>query len=157
MSNEIASSLSEELFQKRVAAAGYFPHAEIHRGSLFIHPDAAMPDGGFNIMLHPGVVLDLTANITIGAWCMIGMGTRIDTHAHFSDGREILQLVQREKGIMYQPKKIGRDVWINGARILYQVTEIPDGVVIGAGAVLTKNPGPYEKWAGVPARKVGER
>ncbi|MDH3330653.1 MAG: hypothetical protein OEM01_15605, partial [Desulfobulbaceae bacterium] len=37
------------------------------------------------------------------------------------------------------------------------VTEIPDGAVIGAGAVLTKNPGPYEIWAGVPARKLADR
>jgi acetyltransferase-like isoleucine patch superfamily enzyme len=30
-------------------------------------------------------------------------------------------------------------------------------VVIGAGSVLTKNPGPYEIWAGNPARKIGMR
>ncbi|THB78768.1 MAG: hypothetical protein D6B25_03295, partial [Desulfobulbaceae bacterium] len=41
--------------------------------------------------------------------------------------------------------------------VLYQVTEIPDGVVLGAGSILTKNPGPYEIWAGNPARKIGER
>jgi len=49
-------------------------------------------------------------------------------------------------------------VWIHdGAMVLYQVTEIPDGVVVAAGAVLTKNPGPYEIWAGVPAKKIAER
>ncbi|MBW1750927.1 MAG: hypothetical protein JRJ37_09570 [Deltaproteobacteria bacterium] len=40
---------------------------------------------------------------------------------------------------------------------MYQVTHIPNGVVIGAGSVLTKNPGPYEIWAGNPARKIGMR
>jgi acetyltransferase-like isoleucine patch superfamily enzyme len=40
---------------------------------------------------------------------------------------------------------------------LYQVTRIPDGFVLGAGSVLTKNPGPYEIWAGAPAKKVGYR
>ena len=53
---------------------------------------------------------------------------------------------------------IGKDVWINdGAIVLCQVTEVPDGVFLGAGAILTKNPGPYEIWAGVPAQKIGER
>jgi acetyltransferase-like isoleucine patch superfamily enzyme len=37
------------------------------------------------------------------------------------------------------------------------VTKIPDGVVIAANAVLTKNPGIYEIWGGVPAKKIGER
>ena len=40
---------------------------------------------------------------------------------------------------------------------LYQATHIPDGVVLGAGSVLTKNPGPYEIWAGIPARKIDTR
>jgi serine O-acetyltransferase len=29
--------------------------------------------------------------------------------------------------------------------------------VLGAGSVLTKNPGPFEIWAGNPARKIGQR
>ena len=37
------------------------------------------------------------------------------------------------------------------------MTIIPDGAVIGAGAVLTRNPGPYEIWAGIPARKIADR
>ena len=28
---------------------------------------------------------------------------------------------------------------------------------LGAGSVLTKNPGPYEIWAGVPAARIAER
>ena len=32
--------------------------------------------------------------------------------------------------------------------VLYQVTHIPDGMVLGAGSLLTRNPGPYEIWAG---------
>jgi acetyltransferase-like isoleucine patch superfamily enzyme len=30
-------------------------------------------------------------------------------------------------------------------------------VVLGAGSLLTKNPGPYEIWAGVPAVKIAKR
>ena len=34
---------------------------------------------------------------------------------------------------------------------------VRDGFVLGAGSVLTKNPGPYEIWAGAPAKKIGYR
>jgi acetyltransferase-like isoleucine patch superfamily enzyme len=34
---------------------------------------------------------------------------------------------------------------------------IGDGVVVGAGAVVTKSIPDYEIWVGVPARKIGER
>jgi acetyltransferase-like isoleucine patch superfamily enzyme len=61
-------------------------------------------------------------------------------------------------GVLWQDKEIGVDVWIHdGSMVLYQATHLPDGFVLGAGSVLTKNPGPFEIWAGNPARKVGER
>ena len=73
-------------------------------------------------------------------------------------GRRPLALVEEEFGVRWQDKYIGADVWIHdGSIILYQVTRIPDGVVIGAGSVLTRNPGPYEIWAGNPAKKIGRR
>ena len=88
----------------------------------------------------------------------IGEGTQILTHDHYHEGRDLpLLMLQEARGIQRRDKTIGRDVWLHGCRVLCQVTEIPDGVVVGAGAVLTKNPGPYEIWAGNPARKVGER
>jgi acetyltransferase-like isoleucine patch superfamily enzyme len=66
--------------------------------------------------------------------------------------------VEAHYGVIWQDKYIGSDVCIyDGAIVLYQVTNIPDGFIIGAGSVLTRNPGPYEIWAGVPARKIGER
>lgn len=56
-----------------------------------------------------------------------------------------------------KPLEIGNDVWIgSGVNILRNV-KIGDGAVIGAGAVVTHDIPPYEIWAGVPARKVGQR
>lgn len=53
--------------------------------------------------------------------------------------------------------EIGNDVWIaNDVTILSGVT-ISDGVVIGTGSVITKNIGPYEIWAGNPARFIKKR
>ena len=137
----------------------YLPHPEIRKGRLNLSNEIfATGDRETNIIIAPGARLDMTGDITIGPWTMIGEGTVIHTHDHFHEGRhQPLLLLQEEKGVKWQNKVIGKDVWLHGCTILYQVTRIPDGVVVGAGAVLTKNPGPYEIWAGNPARKIGER
>ena len=89
---------------------------------------------------------------------MIGARARIYTHDHCHQGKEPLLAVQEKHGVIFQDKYIGRDVWIHeNAIVLYQASILPDGFVLGAGSVLTKNPGPYEIWGGVPARKIADR
>lgn len=127
----------------------YIPHPEVHQGELIL-------DEG-EISISPGCFIDLTGSVSIGEYTMIGEGTRILTHDHWHEGRQPLLLLQKEKGVKWQDKRIGRDVWLHNCIVLMQVTEIPDGVVIGAGSVVTKNPGPYEIWAGNPAICIGRR
>ena len=53
--------------------------------------------------------------------------------------------------------EIGNDVWLAaGVQVLRGVT-IGSGAVVGGGATVTKSVPPYEIWAGVPARKIGQR
>jgi acetyltransferase-like isoleucine patch superfamily enzyme len=141
----------DELFRQVV----YFPHPEARQGRLHIAEDAVDPE--WNCCISPGARLDMTGDISIGAYCMIGEGTRILTHDHHHYGLEPLLELQKRVGVWWKDKVIGRDVWLHGCTVLAQVTHIPDGVVVGAGAVLTKIPGPYEIWAGNPSRKIGER
>jgi acetyltransferase-like isoleucine patch superfamily enzyme len=47
-------------------------------------------------------------------------------------------------------------VLIGAGAVIFDCTT-GDGAVIGAGAVLTKDVGPYQVVAGVPAQVVGER
>ncbi|HEB70599.1 MAG TPA: acyltransferase [Desulfobulbus sp.] len=135
------------------------PHGNVHRGKLYISPEAVTSAGSeTNICISPFSILDCTGNIHLGPWCMIGARSRIYTHDHIHQGRRPLLDQQEKLGVLWQDKYIGSDVWIHeNVLVLYQVTEIPDGAVIGAGAVLTKNPGPYEIWAGIPARKIADR
>jgi len=141
-------------FFKRVCI---HPHPETRIGDIFMAKGLTR-GGRFNGRWDPDIIIDLTGDLYIGSHTMLGAGTRIYTHDHFHRGRDktLLQL-QDEKGVMFQDKVIGDDVWIHGATILCQATRIPDGVVIGAGSVLTKNPGSFEIWAGNPARKIGQR
>ena len=53
------------------------------------------------------------------------------------------------------PLKVGNDVWMgDNAIILADVTEIGDGAIIGAGAIVKKNVPPYAVVVGNPARVV---
>ena len=56
---------------------------------------------------------------------------------------------------------IGDDVTVGaGAKVLYaagQELVVAEGTVVGANAVLRESTGPYEIWAGIPARRVGLR
>jgi acetyltransferase-like isoleucine patch superfamily enzyme len=52
---------------------------------------------------------------------------------------------------------IGNDVWIGYRAIVLPGVRVSDGAIIAAGAVVTKNVGPYEIVAGVPAKVIRTR
>lgn len=156
---EIRATFTRAQLDAALERACRRPHKEVHKGKLVLSDEAfKTPGRETNLCISPFAFLDLTGNLAVGPWCMFGARCRVYTHDHIHKGRGPLLLVQEEHGILWQDKEIGADVWLHdGAMVLYQVTSVPDGVVLGAGAILTKNPGPYEIWAGVPAKKVGER
>jgi len=136
----------------------YFPHCEINRGQIFFTKECfTSEDRDCNLFISPNARIDCTGNVTIDAWTMIGHGTVILTHDHYHYGRKPLLLLQEEKGINWSNLSIGKDVWLHNCTVLNQVSKIPDGVVVGVNSTLTKNPGPYEIWAGSPAKKIGNR
>jgi acetyltransferase-like isoleucine patch superfamily enzyme len=153
------ATLSKPQLHKALAKARRHPHGDIHKGKLIISSEAFESSGReTNVCISPFSIIDCTGSIRVGPWCLIGARSRIYTHEHILMGKKPLMEVQEEHGVLWQDKYIGSDVWINdGAVVLYQVTHIPDGVYLGAGSVLTRNPGPYEIWAGIPARKIGTR
>lgn len=53
--------------------------------------------------------------------------------------------------------KIGNDVWIGANAVVTRGVRIGDGAVVGASAVVTHDIPAYEIWAGVPARRIGQR
>ncbi len=153
------TTLTKVQLEEAIQKAQRFPHKHIHQGELVLAPEVFQTAGReTNLLISRFARLDCTGSIHIGPWCNISARCRIYTHDHFHFSRKPLLLLEEEYGVIWQDKTIGADVWIHdSAIVLYQVTHIPDGVVIGAGSVLTKNPGPYEIWAGNPARKIGMR
>ena len=135
------------------------PHGNVNKGKLVLSPEVFTTAGyETNITISPFSILDCTGSIHVGPWCMIGARSRIYTHDHCHHGRQPLLALNEKYGVIWQDKYIGSDVWIHeNAIVLYQASILPDGFVLGAASVLTKNPGPYEIWAGLPARKVADR
>jgi maltose O-acetyltransferase len=93
-------------------------------------------------------ILDI-APVTIGDYCMIGPNTLITTVGHPLDkeGR------RKHLGIC-KPVTIGDDVWIGGNVIILPGVHIGSNVVIGAGAVVTKDVPDNCVVGGIPAKVI---
>ncbi|MDF1593832.1 MAG: hypothetical protein P1P89_20175 [Desulfobacterales bacterium] len=156
---DYGATMSKAQLEAAIAKAVRYPHKKVHKGKLAISPEAyRAPGRKTNLVISPFSILDCTGSIHLGPWCNIGPRTRIYTHDTIHLGTRPLLEIEEEFGVLWQDKYIGSDVWIHdGSFVLYQATRLPDGFVLGAGSVLAKNPGPYEIWAGNPARKIGVR
>ncbi|WP_426190296.1 acyltransferase [Massilia sp. DWR3-1-1] len=53
--------------------------------------------------------------------------------------------------------RIGNDVWLGAHVTVLPGITIGDGAVIAAGAVVNRDVGKNEIWAGIPARKIRSR
>lgn len=58
---------------------------------------------------------------------------------------------------IFKRTTIGNDVWIGNRVMIKAGVKIGDGAVVGMGAIVTKDIGPYEIWAGNPARLIRKR
>lgn len=98
--------------------------------------------------------IDITGGINIGSYVTISEGAKIFTHSHTVNNKNEMW---RFQPIEYHELIIGNDVWIGANSILLNVSEIGDGAIIGAGAVVTKNVPAFTIVAGVPAFQIGMR
>ena len=97
---------------------------------------------GFGLVLHP--------------WVTIGTG--ITLYNGVTVGRAD-PWVPQEQSLMERVVVEDEAVLCSGAKVLCKegVLTVGRGTVVGANAVLTRSTGPYEIWAGAPARQVGVR
>ena len=96
------------------------------------------------------------SNVKIGNYVMMAEEVIIFNQNHRFDRMDVPLIKQGYKD--KSELAIGNDVWI-GARviILPQVTRIGDGVIIGAGSVVTKNIDDYCIVGGNPAKVLKSR
>lgn len=122
-------------------------HARFSFGIFFGALNARIGSATF---VNARCFFDGFAPVHIGNNCLVGMGALFLTSYHSVDG----------VGSYGPPQgrqiEIGNGCWIGARAVILPGVTICDGVVIGAGAVVTKpisTPGLY---AGVPARLVRE-
>lgn len=108
-------------------------------------------------------------NTKIGSFCSIagnvkiGLGTHpinwVSTSCAFYKGRDSISKRLANLEYSSKPKQtiIEHDVWIGEDAIIKDGVHIGVGAIIGSGAVVTKDIGPYEIYAGVPARFIRKR
>lgn len=107
-------------------------------------------------------------NAKIGAFCSIASNVKIGLAGHpinwvstscaFYKGRDSIK--KDLASLEYQERystSIGNDVWIAEGVYIKPGLSISDGAIIGMGSVLTKDVGPYEIWAGNPAKLIKKR
>ncbi len=104
-------------------------------------------------------------NIIVGKYCSLAEGIIMDSgFNHRTDfistypfhifGAQYLTNVEQPEDII-----IENDVWIGESVLIMGGVKICSGAVVGAKSLVTKNKtiGPYEIWAGVPAKFIRKR
>ena len=108
---------------------------------------------GTSTYVNRYTMVDASQSIRIGSNCMIGPFCYITDHDH---GTAASTLIQSQE-LISRPVVIEDDVWIGAHVCILKGVRLGKGSVIGAGSVVTKNVGPCEVVAGVPARVVSTR
>ncbi len=99
---------------------------------------------------------------SISSFCSIGGGAHpidwVSTSPVFTSSRSILRTnFTQNKFATHKETVIGNDVWIGTHCLIKSGVRIADGAIVGMGSVVTKDVGPYEIWAGNPARLIRKR
>lgn len=97
----------------------------------------------FNVTILDG------APVTFGDNCMVGPGTLISTTGH-----PLSAAGRRKREAFSKPVTFGSDVWLGGNVTVLPGVTIGDNVVVGAGAVVTRDIPSNSLAMGVPARVV---
>jgi acetyltransferase-like isoleucine patch superfamily enzyme len=133
----------------------------IERGTILCW-GAAADDGGL-IAIGEGTWVGPYNNfrtaeagvIRIGRGCLISQFCSFVSHNHGIDRHRTI--AEQAANSQTTDVTVGDDVWFGVDCAVLPGVVIGTGAVVGAGSVVTRAVGPYEIWAGAPARKIGER
>jgi acetyltransferase-like isoleucine patch superfamily enzyme len=107
---------------------------------------------GENVMIGNDNFIQALGGVSIGNDVSLGPGVKIWSVNHVFEQRD---LIIEKQGLVKMPVFIGNDVWIGSNAFICPGVNIPNGVVVAAGSVLTKQDyKPYSVVAGNPARTI---
>lgn len=148
----------------------YEPIVMVREAAIVLHDTARIDsfvklEGGLGLVIGPYVHIASFCHLNIGGgktvieeYAACASGAKIVSGSNMPEGQSMsasapveMQRVSRSEVV------VGRYAFLGtNATVLPGVT-IGEGAVVAAGAVVTKSIPPWEIWAGVPARKIGER
>ena len=108
---------------------------------------------GNRVFIGRDVEFNIMGHISVGNDALLASGCKFIDHDHGID----LGLEIRLQDCDIRPIVIGNNVWLGCNVIVLKGVHIGNGAVVAAGAVVTKNIPEYEIWAGIPAKKIGNR
>ena len=132
---------------EKARALGFGEGASIYDSALVIG-DVSV---GEQTWVGPGVVLDGSGGLSIGAYCSISAGVQIYSHdsvAWATSGGE--------SPIERAPTRIGDRCYIGPNTVVAKGVTIGDGCVVGAGSVVLSDLPPGSRAAGAPCRLLAE-
>src|SRR5690606_33590326 len=99
---------------------------------------------------------------SIGANVIIGGAAHtinwVSTSTVFNENKDHLPTkFSKHKFSLDSSTKLGNDIWIGNNVLIKANLTIGDGAIIGMGSVVTKDVGPFEIWAGNPAKLIRKR
>lgn len=137
------------------------PGVRIEKGSIIALGDPLNGYGSLEIGestwvgQYNNLRLAARSRIIIGKQCMISQFCSLVAANHRLDRGASMQSMpsdQERTGVT-----IGDDVWLGAGVSVMPGCVIGSGAVVGANSVIRHEVPPFEIWAGVPARKIGER
>ena len=126
--------------------------------NVYFHYDGVYKLGpsivvGDDVFIGAGVEFNARSMISIGSRSLVAAGSRFIDHDHNICGIDSFEPIDGRTGAIL----IDVDVWIGANTVVLRGVSIGRGSVVGAGSVVTKSIPANEIWAGVPARKIGQR
>ncbi|MEP2278765.1 acyltransferase [Maribacter sp.] len=114
---------------------------------------------GFSIIIDDNVFIGSNCEFNITERIEIEKDSKIASGCRFIDHNHSTQLIpKQERQIDTSSKiKLYEDVWLGVNVVVLMGVEIGKSAIVAAGAVVTKSIPKNEIWAGVPAKKIGER
>lgn len=129
----------------------------IEEGTAFIFADQWRPGPsivlGDRVFVGRSCEFNICGSISVGDDSLIASGCKFIDHNHGT----ALESPMNVQPNITSPIVLENNVWLGVNVVVLKGVTIGSGAIVGAGAVVTRSVPAGEIWAGIPARKIGER